>query len=189
MVTIDKRFNANELDIIKEMSGKVFEGYECDPFIFTTSVYGIIGLHVGGKAYTITNFVQVENYYGRDEDVANFRVDIAKPGAIHSYMDGGKLINTPVDSTISRVRVINEHQKLFYRGEQTYDVQVTRGIIFELSDGRQISFEKDVWFSEEITIERGDDVISKFTPCEEFIHNWDGADDYRAECSREEIVF
>jgi len=189
MVTIDKRFNATELGIIRGMSGKEFEEYECDPFIFTTSVYGIIGLHIGGMAYRITNFIKPENYYGKKEDVADFRIEVAKPDEIHSYMDDGELINTPVKSTISRIRIINEHQKLFYKGEQTYDVQVTRGIIFELCDGREISFEKDVWFSEEITVERGNALINRFTPCDEFIHNWDGADDYRADCSRQEIVF
>ena len=188
MVTIDKRFNDNELGIIREMSGKEFEAYECDPFIFTTSVYGIIGLYIGGSAYKITNFVKAENYYGKKEDVADFRVDVARPGEIHSYMDGGEFIKTPVKAIISKIRIINEHQKLFYREEQTYDVQVTRGIIFELSDGREISFEKDVWFSEEISVEKGSNLIDRFTSTDEFTQNWDGIDDYTAMCSREEII-
>lgn len=188
MVTIDNRFNDEELDIIKGMSGKEFEGYECDPFIFTKSVYGLVGLHIGGVAYKITNFIVPQDYYGKIEDVADFRISVANDGEIHSYMDGGTFVNTPVKSQISRIRIINEHQKLFYKGEQTYDVKVTRGIIFELIDGREISFEKDVWFSEEITVEKGSNVITRFTPCEEFSQNWEGIDDYTAECSREEIV-
>ena len=46
-------------------------------------------------------------------------------------------------------------------GEPAYEVWLTRAIIFEVG-GREISFEKDtVPFSEEITIQRGYNLIDK----------------------------
>ena len=61
------------------------------------------------------------------------------------------MIDCNIENTISKIQIVNENQKVFYKGEQTYDVWVTRGIIFLFADGLELSFEKDV-FSELIFI-------------------------------------
>lgn len=80
----------------------------------------------------------------------------------------------------------NENQRLYKSGIQTYDVWVTRGVIFKLENGREISLEKDVWFSEDIIVERGENLIEKFASTNEFIENFDG--EYKAECQRYTIT-
>ena len=57
-----------------------------------------------------------------------------------------------------------------------------------MEDERQIAFEKDIWFSEEINIHKGQNLITKFAPVETITENWENVDDYRAECDREEII-
>ena len=47
-----------------------------------------------------------------------------------------------------------------------YDVWVTRGIIIEFGD-HELAFEKPVWFSEDIVIRKGYNLIVKFQPVEE----------------------
>lgn len=188
MTIVDKRFNDQTMSMISDLPGQVFRKYSSDPFVFTPSVYGIVGLYIGKDVFSITNFVQATDFFGSTEDVAVFQFERAAEEDVHSYMDDGELIDTPVDSVIKKVLIVNEHQRLFHNGVQTYDVFVTRGVIFKMDDGAEVSFEKDIWFSEEINIKRGHNLIEKMTPCESFTENWEGIDDYSADCSREIIT-
>jgi hypothetical protein len=101
-------------------------------------------------------------------------------------MDEGNMIEYPVENRITEIRIVNENQRLFHHDEQIYDVYTVRGIIFVLEDGREISFEKPIWFSEEIYIQKGYDLIEKFAPFEEFAEGWN--EDYHGESSREITV-
>lgn len=89
------------------------------------------------------------------------------------------MIETPVRNVVSEVLIINEHQKLFENEIQTYDVQLTRGIILKSKDGHELSFKKSIWFSEDITVEKGYNLLERFTPVEEFAEGWSG--NYRGE--------
>ena len=62
---------------------------------------------------------------------------------------------------------------------------LTRGIVFDLGD-RQIAFEKDIWFSEEIIVHRGYNLTGCFSSTENFGDDWDKS--LRTECIREEII-
>ncbi len=185
MKTIDIRFSASDMAEIKSMVGKRMIGYKCDPFIFSTSVYGIVGIHLEDASYAFTNSLEVMDYYGDPEDVARFRIIKTKYTDIKSLVQDQVMIETPVDSIIANVVVINECQRLFEKGIQIYEVMVTRGVIFEFEDGHELSFEKNIWFSEDITVEKGYHLIERFTPVEEFAEGW--SDDYRGECFRELI--
>ncbi len=186
MKTIDIRFSIETIDTIRSLIGQRFESLKHDPFIFSPSVYGIVGMVIGGKSYTITNQVEVLDYYGKTEDVAVFHFQPAEYESIESFMDEGNMIEYPVENRITEIRIVNENQRLFHHDEQIYDVYTVRGIIFVLEDGREISFEKPIWFSEEIYIQKGYDLIEKFAPFEEFAEGWNG--DYHGECSREITV-
>lgn len=189
MRIIDKRFNRSTIRMVSSFPGEVFKKYSSDPFVFTSSVYGIVGLYIGKDIFRITNFVEPTDYFGSTEDVANFQLEHATEEDIHSYMDDGKLIDTPINSIIKRILIVNEHQKLFHSGIQTYDVYVTRGVIFEMFDSVEVSFEKDIWFSEEININKGHNLLDKMTSCDSFLENWEGIEDYSAQCTRDIETF
>ena len=186
MKEIDVRFSASDMDMIKSMIGKRMGAYKCDPFEFSTSVYGIVGIRIEDDAYAFTNLVEVMDYFGTDEDVAIFRMRRIPYETIHSMVQGMEMIETPIDSVISEISVVNEHQCLFKEGVQIYDVWVTRGIIFKFVDGREVSFEKNIWFSEEISVERGYELLQRFSREDEFADGWSGK--YRGECSRELVM-
>ena len=185
MKMIDVRFSASDMAEIKSMVGKRMIGYKCDQFIFSTSVYGIVGICLEDTSYAFTNSLEVMDYYGDPEDVARFRISKIEYADIKSLVQDQVMVETPVDSVIADVIVVNECQRLFEKGVQTYEVMVTRGIIFKFEDGHELSFEKNIWFSEDITVEKGYDLIERFTPVSEFAEGW--SDDYRGECSRELI--
>lgn len=183
MKRIDVRFDNKKLSLIKAMAGKTLTKYKCDPFEFSTAVYGIVGVCIDDSAYVFTNRIQVMDYYGALEDVAVFKIDMCSEKSIQSLIKGNTMIEMPVNKVIKEIDVVNEHQELFKNNEKTYDVYLTRGIIFRLEDGTEISLEKNVWFSEMITVDKGNHLLEKFTPVQEFTEDWEG--DFRANCSRE----
>ena len=66
----------------------------------------------------------------------------------------------------------------------TYDVWVTRGIIIEFGD-HELAFEKPVWFSEDIVIRKGYNLLEKFQPVDEICKAGKWKDGVTMECSRE----
>ncbi len=182
MTTINVCFGCAEIQMLQNMIGKTMQLYKCDPFLFTPSVYGIVGFVIDGRAYALTNTARPMDYYGAIEDVAIMALTQVAEKELCSMVEDNQMIVSPVEKKIVRINVINENQKLFQNGEQTYDVQITRGLIFFFDDGSELSFEKNVWFSEDITIGKGEDLINHFTPVQEFADDWEGA--YCGECSR-----
>lgn len=182
MNTIDVRFGNQEVQLLKNMVGKVMTKYKCDPFFYSTAVFGIVGFVVEGNAFILTNTTRPMDYYGATEDVAVMNFSQTDEQQICSMVEDNQMIDTPVGKMITGVDIVNEHQKLFQDGTQTYDVQLTRGVIFYFEDASELSLEKNVWFSEDITIGRGEGLLERFTPADEFSDDWEG--NYRGECER-----
>lgn len=185
MKKIDVRFSASEMAEIQKMVGKKMVKYKCDPFEFSTSVYGIVGVVFEDADYAFTNLTEVMDYFGEQEDVALFKFEKRPISSIQSLIQNQIMIEIPVESTVSEVLVVNENQQLFENGEQIYEVLLTRGIIFKFEDGHELSFEKNIWFSEDITVEKGYDLLKRFTPETEFDEGWSG--NYSGACYREII--
>jgi hypothetical protein len=105
---------------------------------------------------------------------------------IKSAFKDVEMVSTPVGEEITSVKMVNEQQTMAINGEPAYEVWLTRAIIFEVG-GREISFEKDtVPFSEEITIQRGYDLIDKISGNDDFLDAWD--EEYSPAYIREVVV-
>ena len=183
MKKINLQFDVENMKTIGNMIGETMIKYKCDHFEFSTSVYGIVGIELEDSSYAFTNIVTTMDYYGKKEEVAVFKIENMSFEAINSMVQNQNMIETPVNSIISDVLVVNEKQQLFKNNLQTYEVLVTRGIIFIFKDEHELSFEKNIWFSEDITVEKGYNLIQRFTPTTEFEKSWSG--DYRGKCFRE----
>ena len=183
MKQIDVRFTASDMAILKNMVGKKMVKYKCDPFEFSTSVYGVVGIAFEDADYAFTNITSTMDYYGEEEDVALFKIECKPFMGIHSMIQNQTMVETPVESVVAEILVVNERQKLFESNVQIYEVLVTRGIIFIFEDGHELSLEKNIWFSEDISVEKGYGLIQRFTPTSEFEEGWSG--NYRGECTRE----
>ena len=188
MITIDKRFSDDTKTMLKSMIGNNFENYQCDPFVYSPSVYGIVGFQINGQSYKLTNNIEVLDYFGQNEDVAVFKFNICNPEDICSQEDNGSLITNPVNCKIAEITIIEENQQLFYKDEQTYNVFIPRAIVFHFEDGHEIMFEKDIWFSETITVHKGYNLKEKITSTDEFLENWEDSADYSPRCMRNEII-
>lgn len=186
MKKIDVRFSASDLAEIQGLVGKRMVKYKCDPFEFSSSVYGVVGVAFEDVSFAFTNLAEARDYYGEQEDVAVFKIERRPFSDIQSLIQNQEMLDMPVGDVVSKVVIVNECQQLFENGEQTYEVWLTRGIIFQFEDGHELSFEKNIWFSEDITVEKGYDLISRFSPTTEFNEGW--TDCYRGECSRKIIT-
>ncbi|MDO5448923.1 MAG: hypothetical protein Q4F70_04885, partial [Clostridia bacterium] len=122
------------------------------------------------------------------EDVAVFKFSSCYPEDIKSQEDNGTLITNPVNCKILSISIIEENQQLFHNDEQTYNVFVPRAIIFHFEDEHEIMFEKDIWFSETITIQKGYNLKEAITPIDEFLEGWEDVSEFYPRCSRTEII-
>lgn len=159
-------------EIFKKMIGKQFNKYRCDPFVFTNSVTGIVGLYIGNQIYELKNEQTKFQYFDSINDVALWNIKEVKDSDIHSFFEDAKQINTPVNQKIEKITLINEKQVACI-DNLNYSLLVTRAIVFHL-ENRDIYFEKDnTAFSEEIEIKRGHDLLSEFPKRNDyFLDQW-----------------
>lgn len=184
MTNLDISFNENTISTFKNFIGKTFNLFKCDEFCYTPSVYGLIGLYIDGKPFKLTNFHEYIDRFGNKDDVAVFRFQKAIDSEIVSQLDNQKFIDIPINDTIEKINIINETQKLYKEDVLSHELTCTRGIIFFMKDGLEISFEKEVWFSEFITYRKGYGLYDKFESTNDFIEEWKDSIYNKAECSR-----
>lgn len=183
MKTIDMRFDSN---LIQSWIGKKFDKYKCDAFEFTNSVTQIVGLYIGDEVYALTNVQEAVDYFGTTDNMAVAKLSVTVDSMIKSAFKVVEMVSTPVGEVITSVKIVNEQQTIAINGELAHEVWLTRAIIIEVG-GREISFEKDtVPFSEEITIQRGYDLIDKIFGNDDFLEAWD--EEYSPSYKREVVV-
>ena len=177
------RFDSN---LIQSWIGKKFDKYKCDAFEFTNSVTQIVGLYIGDEVYALTNVQEAVDYFGTTDNMAVAKLSVTVDSMIKSAFKVVEMVSTPVGEVITSVKIVNEQQTMAINGELAHEVWLTRAIIIEVGD-REISFEKDtVPFSEEITIQRGYDLIDKISGNDDFLEEWD--EEYSPAYKREVVV-
>ena len=183
----DTLISEKEKNLLKSMVGKQFERFKCDAFIFSPTVFGIVGIYVDGQAYIITTSLKpVIRFYNNDE-VACFEIKAAQEAEVVSRMEDGEMIETPIQEKIRNIMIVNDLQNL-RNGDHTERFESTVGIIFQLQDDREVSFELGTWFSEMITVRRGYHLVDTYTPTTEFLDEWKDCGEYMPECRREVIM-
>ena len=194
MKSINIAFPNETYKIFDKMIGKNFVKFSCNKFIYSNSAYGIVGIYIDDAVYKITNFIDVVDYYGKLEDVAVFKFEKADKKEIVSAIQDEEMNDNPIRRIIKKIEVVNENQVQYKNGEILYNNWVTRGLIFYFDDGTELSFEKDIWFSEDIGIERGKNLIDKFSSTDEFSEAWEPeiageTSEYSGRATREAIIF
>lgn len=182
MVTIDKRLTEKEMEYLQRFIGQTMVAVRHDEFHFSNASSQVVGFETKGGTVFLYSFTEPLDYYGSIEDVAVWELSDEE----YKFIKEKHLISSPVSEDIKEIHVIQEHQMLFERGQQTYDVWVTRGIVFDFG-GHQYSFEKPVWFSTDIYIRKGYELISKFSSTDQFVND-DWSDGCTAMCEREDVV-
>ncbi|MGI6217009.1 MAG: hypothetical protein ACOYIK_05280 [Coriobacteriales bacterium] len=142
------------------MVGKRFDGYRCDEFHFRPAIYQLVGISVDGNVFAIENIIKPTDFFESIEDVGCISVTPIPCLPVQSRVKNGILVDTPVDEVIENIIVIEDTETMYCGDTDLYDFSYTKALVFVLPT-RQIVFEKDVWFSEDIFIYKGPNAVEK----------------------------
>lgn len=159
MKRVDKRIGLDEMELLSQMIGRRFESYCCDEFHHRPAVYQVVFVEIGGEFYAVENIAQSVDYFGSDEEVGVLSIR-PREGESASRVKGGIQARTPIGRTIENIKIINDTYQMAEGGEVEYEISFTKAIVFCFGE-RQVAFEKDVWFSEDIFVYRGSNVEGK----------------------------
>ncbi len=173
MIKQDYRLNDSAINILKSFKGKKFDSFLSDNAFGGTKTFFNALFSVNKEYYSFKNSFSALDYYGNGiEDVALLSFDKATDELVSKEKAFERTIEIPIDQIIRDVEIVNEIQTLTYQGTLQYETTLTRGIIFHMNDGYEISFEKDIWFSEAINTQRGYKLLEKYNPVSEFEEDW-----------------
>ncbi len=130
MKTIDIRLKDDEVEMLRSMIGKELSFIEHDEYQFTPTSSQVLGMVVDNEKYYLYSFNECLDYFGTKKDVAVWSVSDTKLPII----DRKSFVRTPVNDVVKGIILIQENQRMFEKGEQTYDVWLTRGIIIDVGD-------------------------------------------------------
>jgi hypothetical protein len=186
MKKFDYRIDEKKL---KQYINQEFKKFRCEKFLFTNSVLEVVGLYINDDLLTLNNEEQLVDYFGILEDVPIFSLRTKSNNQEKIAEIEDNMIDRIVNKRIVSITIVNEHQIMIYKTKPKYDVWITRAIIFKLDDLEEICFEKDsVWFSEEIVVNRGHNLINILDGTNKFIETMEMEEDTTGECYREKII-
>ena len=183
MVSLDLRLKNDDVWILQTTVGEILDMIEYDEFVFTNTSSQAVRFVLGNVSFYLYSFTEPIDYFGAEEDVAVWSVEDKE----YPLIAEKNFVKTPIKEKVASIRIVQEHQKMYECSQQTYDVWVTRGIIIDFGN-HELAFEKPVWFSEDIVIWKGYNLIEKFQPVEEICKAEKWKDGVTVECSREVVT-
>ncbi len=165
---INKLFNVKEIELFKSLIGKKFEKVRHDKFDFSNTSYRRVTLFVDGGTYELINDIEEIDFmwddYG-DEAVAVFKFEKTNDmGIDYNYgIDNyPKQIENPINEVIQDIIIIEDNVKAFDKVTNNFvsEYDYVKGVIVVL-DGFSYCFTRDIWFSEEIRINKGENPQAK----------------------------
>ena len=164
--------NLININLLKKLKGNNFNKYKHERFIFTNTVTGIIGIMIDNKSYELTNEFKSIDYLGLDDEATFIDLKEENWDDIKSITDN-EIIVQEVNEAIKDIIVVNDNYKVYDNNVLTYDYTVTRSIIFKFNE-YEISFSKqDCWFSQEIEVNKGYNLINKISSGEDLLEEND----------------
>lgn len=183
MIYNDYRLKEKEINILSYMKGKLFCNFYADSAFGCTKAIQNALFSVDNSYYCFENKITSLDYYGTGlEDVAIFDLFEATEDLTIKEKNFERAVEIPIKQKIKNIEIVNEIQKVYENHVLEYETKLTRGVVFYFNDGYELSFEKDIWFSEIIKIQRGYNLIEKFSPITEFEKDW--ASHFNGECKR-----
>lgn len=183
MKSYDFRFNQM---LIKSFIGRKLTKYKHAEFMYTNSVTGILCFQVDDISYRLTSEYESLDFFGLDEEATVFRIDSTNWDTVDNLINNN-IIDNNINETISKIVLVNDHTTLKINNHMEYDMWDTKAIIFSVGN-REICFAKqDCWFSQEIEIYKGYDLLSKVGDGQEILTDFENIDS-KIICVEREIV-
>lgn len=172
MTHIDICFSNKIMDCLCRMIGLNFVKFRADPFVFSNSVFERVGIYTSDRVYLLKNTLHTIDYFGSQEDICGLEWYEVTETEIHSGLENTTQVDTLINRTIKEIHVVQEEQTLVRDLASIYELCFTRGILFIMDDGYEISFEMTNPFVETIAIRRGRNLIDGYTPIRSDDNDW-----------------
>lgn len=157
MKKYDFRFDTK---LVKTFVGKAFKKYKHAEFLYTNSVTGIVGFEINGVVYKLTDEYEAVDFLALDDEATLFQISESNWNDIDSRINTN-INEFNVDEIINKVILVNDHTVINIENKTAYDMLDTKAIIF-CFDNHEVCFAKqDCWFSQEIEVYKGYNLIEK----------------------------
>ncbi len=191
MAVTDVRFDEATREVIQSLCGKELMSFECDDAAF--GPFGVnavetIAFHVGDACFEIRNLMEAHDRMGSHCDVAVLH--FGRCEKFRSALAKTRAVKTPIEERIRSIKVVEETQQILNKNTIVDEIHLVRGIVFTLGDGSELAIEKDVWFSKNLILTRGRNLISEFRSTERFEEEvTENNKRLDARCTRTEVLF
>lgn len=157
MKKYDFRF---DITLIKSFVGRTLTKYMHADFIYTNSVTGILGFQIGNDVYELTNEYETMDFLSLDNESTVFRISATRWDKVESMINNG-INETSVNEIIRKIILVNDHTTIKIGQNVKYDMWDTKVIIFCFEKNEICFMKQDCWFSQEIEIYKGHDLLEK----------------------------
>lgn len=183
MKKYDYRFNK---DLLQSFIGKIFNKYVHPQFTYTKTATLYAGFMIDNNSYRIENDYEALDFFGWDNEATISKLyEINWDEMVKVWKD--KACTTDVQETIKSITIVNDHYSSFKHNVQNYDYWETRSIIFNFGE-YELSFTKgDCWFSMEIEINKGNNLINRVPDGKFILEDFEQSDNQRIGVEREII--
>lgn len=176
----DFRFDT---ELIKSFIGKILTKYKHAEFMYTNSVTGILGFEINNIVYELSNEFEEMDFLTLDGEATVFRICKNKWGNINSMINND-INEVNVGEMIKKILLINDHTTIKIDKNIAYDMWDTKAIIF-CFENHEICFAKqDCWFSQEIEIYKGHNLLEKTGDGNGILEDFNGDDTKEALVNR-----
>lgn len=151
----DTRLSDEERTILADMVGRQLDRCLYSPSFADEAdvAFEVVELHVGGEIYTISNALQVVDYYGEVEEISVPVIRKCAPGSIAPWYGRQRHVEREVFRRIEDVAVYEDEVDRV-EGREPFGYAFTRALAFRLG-GESLVFERGSEFSEDLDVRRG----------------------------------
>ena len=157
MKQYDLRFDTA---LIESFIGKTLTKYKHAEFMYTNSVTAVLGFEIEDVVYELTNKFEAMDFLTLDGEATVFRISNTKWNNIDSMINND-IVEIKVGESIKKILLVNDHTTVKIDGNVAYDMWDTKAMIFCFENHELCFAKQDCWFSQEIEIYKGHDLLAK----------------------------
>lgn len=157
--------------LIQSLIGKKMIKYKHAEFIYTNTVTETLGFEVDNSVFELNNdFVKID-YLSIDDEATIFSIFKSNWNKVESMINDD-INETIINEKIKKIILVNDHTLVNINEKIEYDMWDTKAIIF-FFENYEICFAKeDCWFSQQIEVYKGHDLIEKISNGKELVDDF-----------------
>ncbi len=156
MVIEDKSFNAEEVKLLSSMRGKILGSIDAVIVAREDTAWNIVRLHLDGMNIDLVNSLEdiTVDELGTLEEFGLLKVEKTDCETLDIPEASSDTTIFPIEESIKDVKIVSNCIDIFGNAQKVATIRYPQAVIIE-TESDFIVLDKEVWFSETITIKRG----------------------------------